>query len=277
MQYRVAEQSEWPALYKLWEQAFGDSPVFVEKVFTQFAGPKGIYVAGEQGDPVALLCAVPVTLQKRTGAYFYGLCTRKEQRGKGIMHGLIEYVCNLLHRQGCEFVCLIPANPQLFAFYAQQGFEKAFAKRIVEMPVRHNLWAQAEFDNITAKGLMQLRRQYVPNSVQLNEQSVVAVLSDLYSGGVTTINTDAAYGLYFVKGEQLQFTELFAKNDREAELLIQAAREKERAESVKITLGSEQDLFMGAGQAQDYGMIRFLTAPFDVSESYMRLMLDEEY
>lgn len=277
LQYRIADKSEWPALYKLWAQAFGDSQEFVEKVFTQFVGPQGIYVAAEENGPVALLCAVPVALQNRTGAYFYGLCTLKEQRGKGIMHGLIEYVCNLLHQQGCAFACLVPAGPALFEFYAEQGFEKAFSKRVLEMPIKHNLWAQAEFDNITAKALTQLRRQYVPNSVQLNDQSVAAVLSDLYSGGVTTINTDAAYGLYFVKGEQLRFTELFAKNDREAELLIQAAREKERAETAQLILGMEQDLFMGAGEAKDYGMIRFLGSPFDVSESYMRLMLDEEY
>ncbi len=277
LQYRIAEKSEWPVLYGLWNQAFGDKKEFVEKVFQQFVGPQGVYVAVQEEEPVALLCAVPVTLQNHSGAYFYGLCTRMDQRGKGIMHGLIEYVCGLLRRQGSDFACLIPAGPELFGFYAEQGFEKAFAKRILSVPIRHNLWAQAEFDNITAKALTQLRRQYVPNSVQLNDQSMAAVLGDLYSGGVTTVNTDAAYGLYFVKGEQLRFTELFAKSDRDAELIIQAAREKERAEVAQIALGTAQELFMGTGEVKDYGMIRFLDVPFDVSDSYMRLMLDEIY
>ena len=56
----------------------------------------------------------------------------------------------------------------------------------------------------------------------------------------------------------------------------EAARERERAERAEITLGAEQPLFLGEGTAQDYGMIRFLGQPFDVSGCYMSNMLDEE-
>ena len=45
-------------------------------------------------------------------------------------------------------------------------------------------------------------------------------------------------------------------------------------EKAVITVGATQNLFLGEGTRQDYGMIRFEGEPFDVSESYMRLMLD---
>ena len=38
--------------------------------------------------------------------------------------------------------------------------------------------------------------------------------------------------------------------------------------------GQMWTLFLGEGTRQEYGMIRFDGEPFDVSESYMRLMLE---
>ena len=56
---------------------------------------------------------------------------------------------------------------------------------------------------------------------------------------------------------------------------MEAAREKEViVEKAVITVGAAQNLFLGEGTRQDYGMIRFEGEAFDVSESYMRLMLD---
>ena len=64
-------------------------------------------------------------------------------------------------------------------------------------------------------------------------------------------------------------------SDRAAEILMEAAREKEViVEKAVITVGASQPLFLGEGTRQDYGMIRFDAEPFDVAESYMRLMLE---
>ncbi len=277
MEYRIAQEKEYPILAQLWKQVFGDSEDFAQQVFHSFAGPQGVYTAIEDGQPVSVLCAVPVTLQGRAGVYFYGLATRPDQRGRGLMHGLVEYVCELLTRQGCQFVCLIPAGPSLFQFYQQQQFVRAFGLRSLARPIRRNLWAQAEFDNVTAKALMELRQQYVPNSVRLNLQGMSMELTGLYSAGATIVNTEEAYGIYFVEDEDtLRFIELFAKSDEAAQLLLEAAREKERAAQARITLGETQELFQGMGQTQEYGMIRFLGQPFAVEESYMRLMMDDE-
>ena len=71
------------------------------------------------------------------------------------------------------------------------------------------------------------------------------------------------------------FVEMMADSDRAAEILMEAAREKEViVEKAVITVGAAQPLFLGEGTRQDYGMIRFDAEPFDVSESYLRLMLE---
>lgn len=101
------------------------------------------------------------------------------------------------------------------------------------------------------------------------------VLGDLYSSGATIVSSAHGYGIYFRKEDTLYFVELQADNDRAAEVLMEAAREKEViVEKAVITVGASQPLFLGEGTRQDYGMIRFDAEPFDVAESYMRLMLE---
>ena len=55
---------------------------------------------------------------------------------------------------------------------------------------------------------------------------------------------------------------------------MEAARQKTGAGRAVITLGQGQNLFLGEGAPQDYGMIDFWGQPFDVRDAYMRLMLD---
>ena len=62
---------------------------------------------------------------------------------------------------------------------------------------------------------------------------------------------------------------------RTAEVRMDAARATEGiVERAVITVGAAQNLFLGEGTRQDYGMIRFDAEPFDVDESYMRLMME---
>jgi len=102
-----------------------------------------------------------------------------------------------------------------------------------------------------------------------------ALLTDLYARGATIVSSEKGYGIYFRREDTLYFVELMAEDDRSAEVLMEAAREKEViVERAVITVGAAQNLFLGEGTRQDYGMIRFDAEPFDVEESYMRLMME---
>ncbi|MBU3806497.1 MAG: GNAT family N-acetyltransferase [Candidatus Fournierella pullistercoris] len=272
----VAQPADIPALCQLFVQAFGGTVEMARQVMEEFAGAGNVYLVRQEGGPVAMLCAVPVTLNGRKGAYYYGVCTDKSQQGKGIMSQMLKEVGEVLKGQGYAFATLIPASESLFDFYAQRGFEKAMGLRCLQRPIRRNLWAQADFDAVTARNLRLLRSKYAHNSVMLNDKGYVLVLTDLYSMGATIVSTDEGYGIYFKKDDILDFVELFAESDRAAENLMEAARDKTGAEQAQITLGASQNLFLGDGKPKDYGMISFFGEPFDVSESYMRLMLDME-
>ena len=252
--YRLMQPSDKAAVLALWQRERGESEEFAANAVERFAGQQNVYVAEENDAIAAVALAVPVTLQGRQGSYLYGLCGQ----GSLILAGLLDYLC-----------------AQQAALLQDKGFARAFALRCLPREVARNLWSQAEFDSVTAKKLCELREKFWPDTVQFTPERMAVVLGDLYSRGATIVANERGYGVYFRKEDTLYFVELMAEDDRAAEVLMEAAREKEViVEKAVITVGAAQTLFLGEGTRQEYGMIRFDGEPFDVSESYMRLMLE---
>lgn len=187
----------------------------------------------------------------------------------------MDTLCASQKQRGAGFVVSVPADAAQSSLLQDKGFQKAFALRCLPREVERNLWSQAEFDSVTARKLCELRARFWPDTVQLPPEQMGVVLCDLYSRGATIVSSEQGYGIYFRKEDTLYFVEMMAENDRAAEILMEAAREKEViVEKAVITVGAAQNLFLGEGTRQDYGLIRFEGEPFDVSESYMRLMMD---
>ena len=192
-----------------------------------------------------------------------------------LLAGLVDTLCAQQKLRGAGFVVAVPTSPEQSTLLQDKGFQKAFALRCLPREVERNLWSQAEFDSVTAKKLCELRAKYWPDTVQLPPEQMGEVLRDLYSRGATIVSSEQGYGIYFRREDTLYFVEMMAENDRAAEVLMEAAREKEViVEKAVITVGAAQNLFLGEGTRQEYGLIRFEGEPFDVSESYMRLMMD---
>ena len=269
--YRLMQPEDKPAVLALWQSQRNESEEFAKKAIEQFAGEQNVYVAEENDEIAAVVLAVPVTLQGRSGTYLYGLCGE----GSLILAGLVDHLCTQQKLKGAGFVVVVPSGNEQAALLQDKGFQWAFPLRCLPREVDRNLWSQAEFDTVTAKKLCELRARFWPDTVQLPPEQMAVVLGDLYSRGATLVSNDNGYGIYFRKEDTLYFVEMMATGDRAAEILMEAAREKEViVEKAVITVGAAQNLFLGEGTRQDYGMIRFEGEPFDVSESYMRLMLD---
>ena len=269
--YRLMQPSDLAAVLALWQRERGESEEFAKNAVEHFAGEKNVYVAVENDELAAVALAVPVTLQGRAGSYLYGLCGQ----GSLILAGLLDYLCVQQKLRGAGFTVAVPASAEQAALLQDKGFARAFALRCLPREVERNLWSQAEFDSVTAKKLCELRARFFPDTVQITPERMAVVLGDLYSRGATIVSSEHGYGIYFRKEDTLYFVELMADDDRAAEKLMEAAREKEViVEKAVITVGAAQTLFLGEGTRQDYGMIRFDAEPFDVSESYMRLMLE---
>ena len=269
--YRLMQPSDEAAVVALWQKKRGDSAEFIKTALEKFAGAENIYVAEENDEIVAAALAVPVTLKGRSGSYLYGLCGQ----GSLLLAGLVDYLCAQQKLRGAGFTVAVPAGQEQAALLENKGFQRAFALRCLPREVSRNLWSQAEFDSVTARKLCELRERFYPDTVQFPPEQMAVVLTDLYARGATIVSSEKGYGIYFRREDTLYFVELMAEDDRSAEVLMEAAREKEViVERAVITVGAAQNLFLGEGTRQDYGMIRFDAEPFDVEESYMRLMME---
>ena len=243
--YRLMQPSDEAAVLALWQSQHHDTEDFAKMV-------------------------LPVTLQGRTGNY---LCLCGE--GSLLLAGLLDTLCAQQKLRGAGFTVAVPADAAQAALLQDKGFAQAFALRCLPREVSRNLWSQAEFDTVTAKKLCELREQFWKDTVQLSPERMAVVLQELYARGATIVSNEHGYGIYFRKEDTLYFVEMMADSDRAAEILMEAAREKEViVEKAVITVGAAQPLFLGEGTRQEYGMIRFDAEPFDVSESYLRLMLE---
>ena len=268
--YRLMQPSDEAAVLALWQSQHHDTEDFAKMVLERFAGVQNIYVADENDAIVAAALAVPVTLQGRTGNY---LCLCGE--GSLLLAGLLDTLCAQQKLRGAGFTVAVPHGQEQAALLESKGFRWAFPLRCLPREVSRNLWSQAEFDSVTARKLCELRERFCPDTVQLPPERMAVVLGDLYARGATIVSSGKGYGVYFRREDTLYFVEMMAEDDRSAEVLMEAAREKEViVERAVITVGAAQNLFLGEGRRQDYGMIRFDAEPFDVEESYMRLMME---
>ena len=171
---------------------------------------------------------------------------------------LLSEVCAQLDGEQNAFVLAAPRNEQAARRLADAGFDKTLYCRRVRRPVRRNIWAQAEFDAVTARQLQELREKFAAHAVLLPLPAVIAQLSELYIQGLTIVSNEGGYGLYFVHKDTLCFIELQAEGERAAEILLEAAREKEvLVENAEICVMECQDtLFLGEGKKEALALLR---------------------
>ncbi len=90
--------------------------------------------------------------------------------------------------RGCDFAVLVPEGAKLFEFYEKLGYETLFYHRMVEKEIRPNLWAQAEFDTLTAPRLAAARENFLERPyVAFEPQAHAAMVQNLYTDGATTV------------------------------------------------------------------------------------------
>ncbi|MGN0975573.1 MAG: GNAT family N-acetyltransferase [Gemmiger sp.] len=253
----------------------GGSRRQAEQWLSGVIGLENILLVTADEKPVSMLCAVPVTLGQRHGALFCGMATLPEWRGRGLMTKLLSGCLQAFAATGSDFVVAVPGSAKAAAKLAEQGFQNAFPMRIVRHDIASNLWAQAEFDNMTVRRMLETRARYQPLCVELPEENMIHVFEELYHRGITLVSNQRGYGIYYEKGDTLQFLELQADNDHSADVLLEAARQKTGATHAMMMLGGSQPLYLGEGRRCGYGMIRFLGQPFDVSGAYLRLFLGD--
>ena len=114
-----AQPGDLPRLKTLWQEAFGDSPEFIEKFFcTGFAPERSAVADGGAGALYWFDCL----WRGKKIAYIYAVATEKASRGKGICAGLMAYAHKTLQAQGYRGAILVPADAGLAEMYGKMGY-----------------------------------------------------------------------------------------------------------------------------------------------------------
>ena len=277
---RKATQEDIDALVAFRCASFGGTKSDAAAWLQNIAGLENIFLvvpdsAGKEEPPAAMLCALPVTCLRYKGILLCGMLTQPVWQGHGLMSKLISGVLRAFGAGDCDFAVTAQVSARNVETLTGLGFEGAFSLRVIEKPIARNLWAQAEFDNLTVKRLAEIRLRYQPGCICLPDTVMAQTMTQLYARGITLVSSERGYGLYYQQREALQFIELQADNDHSADRLLQAAREKTGIENAHLILAESQALYLGEGRRCGYAMIRFLKTPFPVRDAYFRLLLGE--
>lgn len=272
---RVAQHKDTAQIIALWQAVFGDEEAYIRRCLDQFAGEGQVYVAEEAGEIVSFLLAVPCFAGDADGRYYYALATKESHRGRGLMGGLLQYAEQAEQQKGAVFSCLIPAEESLFAYYAKQGYSTCINLRRISRQIKRNLLAVAEFDTVTTSRLPQLRERFLKVPfIGFSNGKLADILSDLYSSGAETAETDNGYAVYFVNKDELLIAEMGAETNH-AEYLMQAIRERTGCELAHITLPECSGLYNGEGRLVPYALVKSHTSDFKAEGYYLRFALDE--
>lgn len=271
---RMADTDDLEALVDLRCARYGDTRADAAGWLQNVAGLEHILVLQQPGHaPAAMLAAVPVQYTHRKGVWFCGAAADKDVPMDVLLPKLLASCLRAFGTKEYEFAVLAPESAKEAQALETLGFKNLLPMRVLQKPIQRNLLAQAVFDSLTVRHLLEMRMRFQPGCIALPETAMNEVMTQLYRRGLTVVSNRRGYGLYFTKGEELQFLELQADNDYCADTLLQAAREKTGAERARILLAENQALYLGAGRRCGYGMIAFLRGEFPVTDVYFRMLL----
>ena len=271
---RAAGEEDLQALVRLRCARYGGTEQDAAGWLCRVAGLEHILVVQPpEKPPAAMLGAVPVRYGERRGIWLCGAAAADGVPWAELLPRLLQSCLRAFAAKGYDFAVLTPDSAAEATRLEELGFQNLLPTRVLKKPIRRNLMAHAEFDSLTVHRWLEMRLRYQPGCIALPEPAMNEVMTQLYRRGLTVVSNRRGYGLYFVKGDQLQFLELQADQDYCADLLLQAAREKTGAERAQILLAENQALYLGAGRRCGYGMIAFLRQEFPITDVYFRMLL----
>ena len=173
------------------------------------AGIDNIFVVqADEQTPAAMLAAVPVQYANHRGIWFCGAAAANAAPMEALLPRLLSGCLRAFGAKGYDFAVLAPESAREAQSLETLGFKNLLPTRVLNKPIRRNLLAQAEFDSLTVRHLLEMRMRYQPGCISLPETAMNEVMTQLYRRGLTVVSSRRGYGLYYIKGDELQFLEL---------------------------------------------------------------------
>ena len=274
-----ARREDIPDLKAIWMACFGGPEPYLDFYYTYRFVPKDTLVVRDEGRPVAMLTLMRVRLEGRKGYYVYAVATLPWYQGRGLQHRLSDCALAEMKRRGASFCCLVPAEPSLFEFYRELGYETAFY-RWEKTVFRGQEPAEELFlSRCSCNRFLSLRREYlagIPRAVIHPDRELRYIYRELCSfqgaAAVFPENGKLCYAAYNAYPDEIYLRE---QTGSDPERTARALMELHGISSARIASAGP---FPGA-ELTPYGMGRWLEDDTPLTEKlsgtgYMALMLD---
>lgn len=237
MNIKAPDASCISGLRALWQEAFGDTDVFLDGFFHTVWSPERSFCLLTEGEVAAALYWFDCEYKGRKIAYVYAVATGKKHRGKGLCRALMAHTHAHLPTKGYSGAVLVPAEG-LFSMYESMGYRVCgtvteFSSRAADTPV--------SLRNIDAGEYARLRRELLPVGGIVQEGQNLAFLQTMasfYAGKDFLLCGTAQDGTFYCQ-----------------ELLENA----QTASGILKALGCEKGNFRIPGSEKDFAMY----LPFD--------------
>lgn len=126
----------------MWDENFNDSPNWTDLYFEKAFSQDSALVIEHENRPVSCLSLFHYDFRYSgrmlKAGYVSGACTSPRHRRAGNMTALMGRALRFAYDRGDAFMCLIPANRNLFYFYDRFGFASVFYIREMRYTSLHN-------------------------------------------------------------------------------------------------------------------------------------------
>lgn len=124
MEIRKANPHDYIELRKLWEDSFGDSPVYIDNLYESLDATG--YVLYNEKEVVSCLTVFDVgTFEGKSISEIYAVCTKNSARENGYASELVAFVRDEIKEAG-KVAMICPASERLIEFYSKLDFEPYF-------------------------------------------------------------------------------------------------------------------------------------------------------
>lgn len=252
MNFDCPTMEKVPAMWALWQEAFGDEDEYLEIFYSKAFSPRRcLFLEDELGKAAAALYWFDCELDGQKLAYIFGVAVANAHRNKGYCRALMAATLERLQQEGYQSAVLVPAKPSLYAMYEKLGFqkfggvcEKEYTASELAEPIRE----------IDGEEYQRLRGEYLPAGGVVQKGENIAFLSartHLYAG------EDFVFS--FVPGM--------------GEFIVELLGNQEKAAGIVRTLGREKLMVRSPGKDRDFAVFQSLSKTA-VQPSYFGIPFD---
>lgn len=264
---RHAQAGDLPRLIALWREAFGEGEAEARFYFANRHRDRNMLVYQKDEELAGMLTMLPIGLRigevTWPARYVFAVATKKTHRQQGVSSRLLEAAHAAMTAEGSRASVLVPASPDLFAYYGKRGYTTLFHVDQVQMDAKDiaALPLAGQAVPCTAEEYYSIREKAFAACspfVSWDEEALSFVkLGNEATGGAMLkmkIKGQVAAAVCEDRGSHLRVTE-FAGNKADWQQGLALIHQRFQSDSYQVML---PDTGAAAGEQRPFGMVHWL-------------------